>query len=391
MRATKKLHQSLNNELSFLHSRRRSALWRCVEGLLDGGRVWVSALGRSLPGATSDKHRIKAADRFVGNSAIHSSLPRIYAAVAKWLLRGLRRAIVAVDWTQVGANHYALEAALCHQGRAITIFSRVFPKKLQCNPQAEMHFLAELGEVIPPGCTPIIVTDAGFRTPWFEAVQRQGWDFVGRLRNRTKFFVEGRWRSPATLHARAGRHARRLGRLTMRRSNPRTFGVVLAPKPTPKGRKKRTKTGRVKRGWLEARRARGAIQPWLLITSLDDSAKSVVGVYAKRMQIEETFRDYKNRRDGFALADIRSRDPKRIDVLLLLATLAHLMLVAVGLALEARNLHRPYQANSIRHRRVISYFALARRHVARHGFVDRRLAVAGLRTLHHAIRRAACL
>jgi len=29
----------------------------------------------------------------------------------------------------------------------------------------------------------IIVTDAGFRCPWFQQVREVGWDFVGRVRN----------------------------------------------------------------------------------------------------------------------------------------------------------------------------------------------------------------
>ena len=31
---------------------------------------------------------------------------------------------------------------------------------------------------------PIIVTDAGFRAPWFAAVQQLGWHWLGRIRGR---------------------------------------------------------------------------------------------------------------------------------------------------------------------------------------------------------------
>jgi hypothetical protein len=33
--------------------------------------------------------------------------------------------------------------------------------------------------------TPVIVTDAGLRIPWFTLVKSLGWDFVGRVRNKT--------------------------------------------------------------------------------------------------------------------------------------------------------------------------------------------------------------
>ncbi len=38
--------------------------------------------------------------------------------------------------------------------------------------------------MLPPHCRPILVTDAGFRTPWFKQVEALGWDWVGRIRNR---------------------------------------------------------------------------------------------------------------------------------------------------------------------------------------------------------------
>ena len=38
--------------------------------------------------------------------------------------------------------------------------------------------------VLPEGCRPIVVTDAGFRGPWFRDVEALGWDWVGRIRKR---------------------------------------------------------------------------------------------------------------------------------------------------------------------------------------------------------------
>ncbi|WP_258000221.1 transposase, partial [Xanthomonas oryzae] len=44
----------------------------------------------------------------------------------------------------------------------------------------------QLRALIPDDVRPILVTDAGFRTPWFRAVSAMGWDWVGRLRGRTQ-------------------------------------------------------------------------------------------------------------------------------------------------------------------------------------------------------------
>jgi len=45
--------------------------------------------------------------------------------------------------------------------------------------------MTKLKMMLPKSCKPIIVTDAGFRIPWFQLVESLGWDFIGRVRNRT--------------------------------------------------------------------------------------------------------------------------------------------------------------------------------------------------------------
>jgi hypothetical protein len=45
--------------------------------------------------------------------------------------------------------------------------------------------MQKLKAMSPQNVTPVIVTDAGFRIPWFTLVETLGWDFVGRVRNKT--------------------------------------------------------------------------------------------------------------------------------------------------------------------------------------------------------------
>ncbi|MCL1049978.1 transposase, partial [Shewanella abyssi] len=95
-------------------------------------------------------------------------------------------------------------------------------------------------------------------------------------------------------------------------------------------------------------------EPWLLATSLcskSDNAKSIVKIYATRMQIEESFRDVKT---GLKMNDSGSRLLHKLSVLLLIACLSQFMLYLLGLAVKAANKHRQYQANSIKHRNVLS-------------------------------------
>ena len=101
------------------------------------------------------------------------------------------------------------------------------------------------------------------------------------------------------------------------------------------------------------------MDPWLLATSLSDGdATFIVNLYAKRMQIEETFRDAKNHRFGWSLGDVRLSTPQRTAVLLTLAALAFVVVTFIGMAAERLGMHRAYQANTEK-RRVLSYLVLA--------------------------------
>ena len=52
------------------------------------------------------------------------------------------------------------------------------------------QFLTNLKGILPSCATPVIVSDAGFRAPWFMAVRQLGWHFVGRLRNKNLAYME---------------------------------------------------------------------------------------------------------------------------------------------------------------------------------------------------------
>ena len=77
-------------------------------------------------------------------------------------------------------------------------------------------------------------------------------------------------------------------------------------------------------------------------------------IYAQRMQIEETIRDLKSHRWGFALRYARTNRPERLEALLLISALATLILWLLGLAARERKWGRHFQANTERHRNVLS-------------------------------------
>ena len=87
--------------------------------------------------------------------------------------------------------------------------------------------------------------------------------------------------------------------------------------------------------------------------------REIVTLYAKRMQIEEAFRDLKCLRYGLGFELHLSRSRERIAALLLIAALAFYALWLIGSQAIARGLLTHYQSNTRRTRPVLSLFNLA--------------------------------
>jgi hypothetical protein len=358
VRAVAIVSKQLQQRFGFLHAKRSQSIFRAVAGLIHGGRLWLTGLGRDLPGSSSDKHRIKAADRLLGNSSLQAELPALYRAFAEFLLERIARPILFVDGTDISTKVCELRAALWFDGRALIVYSEAHSIGRDQNPDVHREFLRHLAKVLPAHCKPILVTDAGFHYPWFDEVLRAGWDFVGRIRNRTTILVDGKWQPNKTLHRRAHNQAQNLGELRFNQRHERTYRFVLSKKRRSKNRAARTLRGTISQDVADKRYTAAAREPWLLATSVNgENARTVVKMYAGRMQVEESFRDSKSHRIGWSLSSSRSR-PERVAVLLFLAALATVIVHVAGVAAEKLNLQRQFQANTTRKHRVLSVFFL---------------------------------
>lgn len=355
----------LGRNCGFMHESRAKAVVKVVRGLLEGGKAVLTEIGRHVHAGRFEKHGIKCADRLVGNATLHTERVSLYAALARWLLGRTARPWLIVDWSDVELGHQflMLKAAVPVGGRAVTIYEEVHPLKRYNSPKTHRRFLARLSAVVPEGCRPIVITDAGFRGPWFEAVSALGWDWVGRVRNEVKYRIEGDtvWKYTRSVYYRATSAPRYLGRGWLSQKNAYACQLHLY-KALKRGPGRPRKASRAVPNVQRARRH--AREPWLLATSLPVktwSAKRVVRTYEKRMQIEETFRDLKSHRWGYGLQYARSRSPERLENLLMLTTLATLATWLAGLAVKAAGLGRHFQANTVRDTAVLSMFFLGRR------------------------------
>ena len=80
----------------------------------------------------------------------------------------------------------------------------------------------------------------------------------------------------------------------------------------------------------------------------------MVRLYNKRMQIESSFRDLKSDRFGLGFSLTRTTRIDRLNILLLIGALATLCLSWLGLLARAKQWHLHFQANTVRHRHVLS-------------------------------------
>lgn len=123
------------------------------------------------------------------------------------------------------------------------------------------------------------------------------------------------------------------------------------------GRADLTRQGRPRRSKKVLTHKKSAHDPWLLSTSLprrQQLAKRIVTIYRTRMQIEEGFRDMKSSRFGLGFEQNDTRQIRRMTILILLTTLANWILVILGMATIISGQHRQYQANTTRHKNVLS-------------------------------------
>jgi hypothetical protein len=371
MHAGQTLSRWLRNRSVIGHTARAIALIRVVQALLIGGRASLTALGRARSGSAHVKHHIKAVDRLLGNQHLHSERDAVYRAIAQSLLAGVKRPVLAIDWSDfecgAGRKWTMIKAAVPVGGRAVVVYARAFPFKRYNSPGAHREFLQALKSVLPVACNPIIVTDAGFRGPWFRMVESLGWDWVGRIRNKIKYLNEqtGRWCFTDSLYKQATPVTRHLGefRLSPRHGYRFRMYLVRAYAPAKGGRRRPSHGNMNTKLYRRLHRA-----PWLLATSLPHkkgSERQIKRLYAQRMQIEETFRDAKCHRWGFGLRYARCNNAKRIEILLLLAALAALVLWLIGLAARSLNLARHFQANTERKKPVLSTIFIGRQLIQR--------------------------
>lgn len=365
MHALNIVQQLIRSCCPCLHAARLTVLLAAVGAAVRARRLTLTELGRALISSARPKHDIKRIDRLLGNRHLAAERCELYQVLARRVVGALCEPLIVVDWSDLTPDRrwQLLRAAMPIGGRCLTLYEEVHPLTRFGNPRVHRAFLHQLKALLPEGVTPILITDAGFRAPWFKAVDRLGWHWIGRIRNRTYLRPQGKaiWLSCKTLYLRARTRPQALGAYEVVRSNPVTCHLYLIKRPK-KHRIRKSILGHRVRCNQSLKQARAQREPWLIAASPSLGhlrAAQIINHYATRMQIEEAFRDLKCARYGLGFELNLSRSRERLAVLLLIALLAFFVLWLIGQQALARGLQFHYQSNTRRTRPVLSLFNLA--------------------------------
>ena len=166
MHATEVLHNIFEKSAAIKHKTRQKSVLNAVDGLLAGGKLSLSSIGRNRPTkGLNVKHKIKETDYLLGNGILYGERFSIYQAVTQFLLAGLKSIEVIVDWSPcVTQDNQLLKASVVLKGRSMTLYEEVHPQKLLANYEIHKNFLHRLKDIVGTIEEVIIITDAGFRT-----------------------------------------------------------------------------------------------------------------------------------------------------------------------------------------------------------------------------------
>ncbi|HHI9492924.1 TPA: IS4 family transposase [Legionella anisa] len=357
-----------------MHTKTRKSLISEVRSLLKPQTyLSLSSIGRNLPGKAKVKHKINMCWRFLSHKKLSQSQVAIYKSLFKDILRGLNELLIAVDWTGCcRSDTHMLRASLVHEGRSIPIYNEIHSQQDLAKEEIHSQFLIHLKEILPEGKKIIIITDAGFKTPWFTRVNQLGWYFLGRVSGTINYRLntDKKWSPIEKLHsgiAYGETHYFGIGKLGQ---DSKTRAHVLFTAYW--GEKKGRKNPKPKYPDVEKRYSKMYSEPWILVSNLHqdlsldvENKQETVAIlvrelYSKRMQIEQNFRDDKSERLGFGWRVSRTKDKNKMNLLILITTIATLILWMIGFAAEKKKIHYHFQANTIRTHRVLSFLYLAK-------------------------------
>ena len=360
------LHTMLKKSCPNIHKTRLASLLDVVDGALNCGRVTQVEIARALCSHSRIKHKIKKVNRLHKNRHLSLELPIIYGALSQYLFSFMNQnasipIIIDLCFMQDDRQIQMLSAEIANRGRSIPLYREVLQEG-QLRKHAK-HFIDTLNKIIPKHLKVIIVMDAGFYENWFCAIESAGWDWICRIRQGRQLYDcnSKAWKNYRHYVDISTGRVKAHGKALLTKAHKHACDLVSIKKKI-KGRHYKTRRGRATECIASKAYSRSAKEPWLLAHSMgkDICAKQVIQWYAKRMQIEESFRDLKNHRSGLGARSMKRTTIQAWNVAMLISTIIQIIYWMIGAVARDKGFQAMFQSNTSHGKRVFSDFYLGR-------------------------------
>jgi hypothetical protein len=282
-----------------------------------GGNGWLSkaALARCLPLGTGPKEREQRLYRFLDNIRLTPELliPLHIALACGTKLRD--RLPMILDQTSIRGIDTLL-IGLVFEGRVLPIAFSCFMKRFIHKSQniLEHSLILAAMSCFPVECRPLLILDRGYaRVSLLIHLRQEGIPFLCRAKRTVMVYLQGQ------------RKGQTLGRFKIKPGQIRRYSVLYhSQKKEPLD--------------LIIYFGKGYKQPWYLLVPSETSltAEEIVQLYAKRMSIEQGFRDWKTHLGVRGLIFYGDNPAPRLTRLLLAFSLSYLLCLGLGSTEQAQ-------------------------------------------------------
>jgi hypothetical protein len=283
-------------------------LW-IVIGIVQSKSVALGQIAVHLPMGAKAEGRVTRIRRWLKNEAVN--VWELYRPILEQVLSGWQaeEAVVILDGVMVfGDRLQIFRLSLEHGCRAIPLGWVVVEGKGLTQVEVLREMLQRVADFLKPRVKRVLfLADRGFRDcDWANLCQELGWDFVIRLAHNTSVTLEN---GASVLISELGvpkgeaRHFQNL-KVTLQKRLPGNLSVT----------------------WTNGNR--GQKVELLAVIANRPAEKARFDEYARRMRIEESFRD--DQSAGFDLEHTRLEHPERLERLLLAVAIATLWCHEIG-------------------------------------------------------------
>ena len=269
------LQNLLTKSQAVEHKKRAESVTKAVAALVHGGQLSLTSIGRNRLEKIQPRSKIQSTNYLLGNYKLYREIDSIYLAHAHSILGSRKEVELLIDWsTLVAGGSHLLRASIVCKGRSMTLYDEIHPESPLGNSEVQGKFLQQLKKILGNDIKAIIISDAGFKTDFFEQVNSCGFEHLGRVLSNMKYRHEGSntWGNCSDIHKVATSQAQVIGAVELSKSRALPTHLYLHKEVEKKPRKTAKKKTKKDKNYSDKEQ-----KPWLIASSIKtDKAQEIM-------------------------------------------------------------------------------------------------------------------